>query len=320
MANRNIVMPILRTYLPADDQLLARKTIGLEHIIKDYGDIGTTCGFLPHWLWWRMGCSDAKLMCRYEPDTPFTYHAGAQINRVYAHNRFVSLGRGMKNSNDDAFIAGSIYPKAGDAVIIQGPPDAKGNDTSHIFVTLDAGEWVSDTKGTWLVAEAGQIGNGAHVRRHTVEFRSGKWWMGSKWMLGWLDIDQVGFGAPLPNPDYLSRYAREAVPANAATFTGIWTVTDGTESWYYFFHKGFRVFYSDAGSPTMLRGGGYWVPRAGGVVIHWDWGNEERLTPTSSSPNVATGSYGAGSLDAKKVVKATPKLNKFSANIGPSFL
>jgi hypothetical protein len=120
-------------------------------------------------------------------------------------------------------------------------------------------------------------------------------------MLGWFDIDEVNFSAPRPGVDYLARNAGDGVPASAADIVGVWLVTSGGESWYYFFYKGFRVFYADGASPTMFRGGGFWVPSGGQFDITWDWGN--------------------GRLGAKKVSTAVtvPKMNLFHSNVGGKF-
>lgn len=323
MANRELVVPLIERYFPMSGQLVPRGQVGLEHIVKDFGESGTTCGYVPHWLWWRMGCSDAKLMCRHEPDTPFLYASGSQINRVYAHAKFVTLGGArkpaIKTANDQKFIDGAIYPKTGDAVIIQGPPSPKGHDTSHIFVTLNTGEWETETKGSWLVAEAGQEANGGHIARRSVEFRNNKWWMGAKWMLGWLDIDQVKFEYQPQGSDYLVPYAKTAVPKSIADMIGIWKVTAGSsgEAWYYYFYKGFRVFYAGSASPTLFEGSGYWRPDSSGYRIRWDWGNEEVLT--LSSKVAATGRDGNGPLTATKVSSNTTTMGKATNSLARPF-
>ena len=323
MANRELVVPLIERYFPKSGDLVPRGQVGLEHIIKDFGELGTTCGYLPHWLWWRMGCSDAKLMCRHEPDTPFRYTSGSQINLVYSHPKFVTLGGAYdiarKTANDQKFIEGSIYPKTGDAVIIKGVPNAKGQDSSHIFITLDAGTWETETKGSWRVAETGQDGNGGHIAQRAVEFRNNKWMMGAKWMLGWLDIDQVKFDLQPQGSDYLVPYARTAVPTKVTDMIGIWKVTSPSagETWYYFFYKGFRVFYSSQAASTVLEGSGYWRPDSSGYRIRWDWGNEEVLTPTSKV--AATGRDGNGTLTATKVSSNTTTMGKATNSLALKF-
>src|SRR5882724_9775350 len=318
MANRNLVVPLIEAYLDPAGTLVPRGTIAMDHIVKDWQGGGTTCGYLPHWLWWRLGYNDTKLMCRYEPDTPFVYNNGLQINRVYAHEKFNHVGAGTKTKNDGPFLERVIYPKTGDAVIIQGAPFANGVQSTHIFVVLDSGTWDPTTKGkgTWRVAETGQTGNGGHITTHNVHYQNGKWMVGNRWMLGWLDIDAVSFGTPRPGTDYLAPYGAFGTPATATDIVGIWLVSSGDESWYYFFYKGFRVFYADAGSPTMFRGGGYWVPSGGQFAIMWDWGNRETLSLTSKT--TATGSWGNGALDAKKVtaVGTMAKMGRYSSCIG----
>jgi hypothetical protein len=323
MLNRNLVVPLIEKYFPSSGTLVSRGTVGLDHIIKDWLGNGTTCGYLPHWLWWRLGCDDAKLICRHEPDTPFVYANSYQVNRVYAHSQFtkVSTPTVKMKDNDQKFLRREIGPKAGDAIIIQGPPDAKGNETSHIFLTLDGGLWANDTKVTWRVAETGQIGNGGHISTTSAEFKDGKWNVGKRWMLGFLDISKISFGYQPDSVDYLSRYAKETTPGAAADLVGIWRVEGSGQSFNYFFYKGFRVFFSDMTNPTRLQGGGYWFPQGGSFGIRWDWGNDERLTLTSKT--TATGSDGNGPMQAKKVpgwgYTIATKMAKFTSNQGVTF-
>ena len=317
MPDRSQVVPLIERYFYAEGTDLKRGTIGMEHIIKDWGgpgpNAGTTCGYLPHWLWWRMGCTDKGLICRHEPDTSFKYKNGAQINRVYAHKAFVNLGVNHKSENDRKFQQGSIYPKTGDPIIIQGPPDKNGHETSHIFVVLDEGDWDSDVKGTWRVAETGQIDNGGHISHHSVELKSTKWMIGQRWMLGWLDLDNklITFGGARQGAgDYLARFSKDVAGPMTKDTIGIWKVTHSRgQAWYYFFFKGFRVFYSDAATRTVLREGGYWIPQVG-ITIHWDSGTEEAMT--LGKKGSATGHDKDGAWTATKVTSRPEILTSFN--------
>lgn len=318
MANRALVVPLIERYFAKDGSLMKRGQVGIDHIVKDWAGGGTTCGYLPHWLWWRMGCQDAKLLARFEPDTPFRYKNGLQINQVYAHSEFTNLSAaGIKTVHDEKFVNRDIFPKRGDAIIIQGAPFANGAQSTHIFVILDEGTWTSNTKGSWRVAETGQTDNGGHIATHAVEYKGGKWMVGARWMLGWLDIDKITFSQPRPELDYLSRFAGDATPTSVTDLIGIWKITSNSSVWYYFFYKGFRIFYSESASPTLLAEGGYWLPRGGsGFNIHWDGGSDESITLTSKT--AATGSAGSVAWTAKKVSSNATTMGNFHSNLGTS--
>src|SRR5436305_6156829 len=65
---RDSVLTLCETFLPETtvrNDILHWTQIGFDHIAKNYGEgAGTTCGFLPHWLLWRLGCRDATLVNR----------------------------------------------------------------------------------------------------------------------------------------------------------------------------------------------------------------------------------------------------------------
>ena len=227
-------------------------------------------------------------------------------------------GRDAQERQRRSLPRGNQYPKTGDAIIIQGPPDKYGHDTSHIFLALDDGEWSSGTKGTWRVAETGQIDNGGHIAHHNVEYAGTKWMVGNRWMLGWLDLDKINFGPPREKTqDYLSRFSRSVVSPYAKDVIGIWKVTSQHgETWYYFFFKGFRIFYSEAAKPTILQEGGYWVPQAA-ITIHWDSGNNEQMAlPIKSA---ATGSDNNGPWKATKVTSNAVIMGTYNNNQGQRF-
>lgn len=319
MANRNLVVPLVETYFSTDGSLMKKGYVGIDHIQKDWTGGGTTCGFTPHWLWWRMGCLDANLLNRFEPDSPFKYKDGYNINRVYAHPKFTTLSAaGVKTVHDEQFVKGAIYPQTGDAVIIQGEKHKDGSESTHIFVVLDDGAWLSDTKGTWRVVETGQGStyDAGHIASHGVEYKNGKWMVGSRWMLGWLNIDAVTFSSPRAGLDNLDDVTRQATPANVKDLIGIWKVTASSEVWYYFFYKGFRVFYSSEASKTSLAGGGYWYPSGSGYTITWDWNNSETMTLTSKTE--AKGNAGGDIWTAKKVSASATTMGNYHNSLGLS--
>src|SRR5262249_31479690 len=74
-------------------------------ICKNYQPgFGTSCGCLPHWLLWRLGCSDKSLVNRSE--VGYTYRPGQNISIVYNHPK-------TKRSPQAAFL-----PKAGDLILV----------------------------------------------------------------------------------------------------------------------------------------------------------------------------------------------------------
>ncbi|MES2823450.1 MAG: hypothetical protein V4732_07605 [Pseudomonadota bacterium] len=328
--DRKLVVPLIEKYLPKSGSLVTSGTIGMDHICKDWTGGGTTCGFLPHWLLWRLGCKDKVVINRYEPDTVFEYKDQVNLGRFLSHKQFTRVafpdtgyGANAKGPNDEKLLNLQISPKAGDAVIIQGNKSPKGNDTSHIFVVLDDGIWDSTVKGkgTWRVAETGQgIGGGSgHIAKRGIEFKGGRWWVNAegkaadRWMVGWFDISNLEFGAPLKNHEYLTSFVADSVKASVSNLIGRWEITSSNgEKWIYFFYKGFRCFFASADTPGQFIGGGHWHPRGLGYNIHWDLYESETITNVTSTKASGTDSFGAWTG------KKTPigQMMKFKSNLG----
>jgi hypothetical protein len=308
--DRKLVVPLVEKYFPKDGTLVAPGKIGIDHICKDWLGGGTTCGFLPHWLLWKLGCKDGAVVNRYEPDSIFAYKDQVNLGRFYSHKLFtkVAFPGNPKGPNDDLFLERKIYPKTGDAVIIQGNKSPKGYDTSHIFILLDDGIWDPKVKGkgTWRVAETGQGtgGGSGHIANRGVEFKNGKWWVNAegksadKWMLGWFDISKLEFGPPLKNQDYLNTLAGASTGDSKKLF-GRWDVTSSNgEKWIYYFFKGFRCFYAYPSNPGELIGEGHWYPNGNEYVIHWNLYAAETVSKVTTT--TATGTDSFGQWTAKK--------------------
>jgi hypothetical protein len=313
--DRKLVVPLIEKYFPKDGTLVEPGKIGIDHICKDFIG-GTTCGFLPHWLLWRLGCKDTKLINRYEPDTAFTYKDGADnFTRFSGHSLFTKVafpdtgwGARLKGANDEMFLNQTAYPKAGDAVIIQGNKKANGDETSHIFVILEEPIWDANVKGkgTWRIAETGQgdVGKSGHITTRGFEFKNGRWWVNAKgkaadkWMIGWMNISKLEFGPPLKNQDYLNTLAGASTGDSKKLF-GRWDVTSSNgEKWIYYFFKGFRCFYAYPSNPGELIGEGHWYPNGNEYVIHWNLYAAETVSKVTTT--TATGTDSFGQWTAKK--------------------
>jgi len=175
---REYAMDLINEYVPSttgDDKF--------AEIAKDYGGSGTTCGYLCHWLMWRMGCRDPKMVNRDEPSDGLHYVPGANISRIFANPHFVHYKPGL-----------GMTPDNGDIVFLSdGPPD-----TEHVYVSTG----VDDTKDPpiWSGANAGQrdktTGKQCSIFiDRTFSHDSLLYSGGSKKIVGWVDISQLPFTA-----------------------------------------------------------------------------------------------------------------------------
>jgi hypothetical protein len=132
---------LVRSYLPCDTG-----DAKFSHIAKDYTGGGTTCGFLCHWLMWRLGCNNNKIINRQE--SGFKYVDGQNISRIFNSGKppFVKvIGTNLMQQG--------LQPELGDIVFIKQHPNGP-QKTEHVFVFLEKA--VSSGKILWATGEAGQ--------------------------------------------------------------------------------------------------------------------------------------------------------------------
>jgi hypothetical protein len=169
-----------------------------QHLAKDYGGIGTTCGFLCHWLMWRLGCTNTNIVNRNEPG--FKYIVGQNIARVWNAGK-----KPFINVTGTSLMQQGLRPAYGDIVYIKqsnGPLD-----TEHVFVFLE--EFIKDGKIFWRTAEAGQKNsqNKQCARIKERELKLGKT-KGAKLsgnspereIIGWISLAELTYNSMPPIP------------------------------------------------------------------------------------------------------------------------
>src|SRR5262249_27024735 len=134
--------------------------IGFDHIAKDYGQgSGTTCGFLPHWLLWRLGCTDSSLVNRSSPGQGLKWPTGENLRSFSRHAAsYVKVDGALSAAMADR--KSGRGPKPGDFVIIRGgnwmnkETGERDRDSAHIFVLIEVRK--ADGKEVeWKVAQTG---------------------------------------------------------------------------------------------------------------------------------------------------------------------
>lgn len=147
-----------------------------EIINGDYGG-GTTCGFLAHWLMWRLGCRVRGLVNRTEPDGGLNYVNSKNVARIRWNNYFKVYKGGT--------------PLPGDIVFVSNGPPA----TEHILLFL------KNEDGVWTSADAGQPDpidgrQCALIRERTLQGGKLVSSYSSRQIQGWIPIDTLPLTAP----------------------------------------------------------------------------------------------------------------------------
>jgi len=173
---RSYVEHLITSYVPCDTG-----DVLFKEIAKDYGGSGTTCGFLCHWLMWRIGCRYKKTVNRDEPGDGLRYEVGKNISKIYSGGYFVGFRPGVE-------------PKYGDIVLTSnGPPE-----TEHVFVFMSSS--VKDGKVCWNSADAGQRNDkGQQCARFRTRPFTGRELVtsaGLRKIQGWIPIDSLPLTAP----------------------------------------------------------------------------------------------------------------------------
>ncbi|WP_431283746.1 hypothetical protein ACQW02_02735 [Humitalea sp. 24SJ18S-53] len=237
------------------------RQIGFDHIAKDYGQgAGTTCGFLPHFLLWRLGCRDNTLVNRSAPNEGLTYRIGENLS-IFTKVKRQSWVR-LESEADTRAVANGKGPKPGDACIIRGgywkdPKTGERNrDSAHIFVLLEVKK-ADGKKVEWLVAQTGvsndAMQQGGQITTLTAELKDGDTPEANgthkgpnlifvanilneepnfpRRLIGWNDLEQVGMGAK-PKPAFTDLFqkrrldAAENGPNKIMEWLGWWHVAD----------------------------------------------------------------------------------------------
>jgi hypothetical protein len=74
---RDKAMKLCALYLPC-----FRGDAHFAEICQDFGGLGTTCGYLPGWILFRLGCRDRNLVNRSAAEQGLVYRAGANLSAL----------------------------------------------------------------------------------------------------------------------------------------------------------------------------------------------------------------------------------------------
>jgi hypothetical protein len=177
----DFAVQLVRGYVPFDDG-----DAHFSEVCKDWKGGGTTCGFLPHWLIWRLGVRDPKLVNRSEITDGLHYMDGMNISKIW-------------NGGQSPFVPrrADAVPEPGDICFISnGPPI-----TEHVFVFLS--EVATSGTTTFEVGEAGQVNQAGKqcARIHNPSFHNGQ--VGTRNLVGWISLKKLTFAATalLVGPD-----------------------------------------------------------------------------------------------------------------------
>jgi len=94
-------MTLCQSYLPCN-----RGDAHYQEIAKDFGGIGTTCGYLPAWMLWRLGCRNNAIVNRSEPDDGLAYTIAGNMTAVVTGGKVTGAWR--------LYVPGGPPPQAGD--------------------------------------------------------------------------------------------------------------------------------------------------------------------------------------------------------------
>lgn len=169
-------MQLLQLYVP-----FIQGDSKFAEVCKDFGGSGTTCGFLCHWLMWRLGCRDPKIVNRSDPSSGLKYRIGMNIAMIYrgGGSPWVTMKPGMT-------------PQPGDVCLVSNGPSS----TEHVFVFVSQ-EIDIDGSIHWNTADAGQ-------RDPSGPFVAAKWCrrklvgnvLGDRKVMGWIPLAQLNYTEP----------------------------------------------------------------------------------------------------------------------------
>jgi peptidoglycan hydrolase-like protein with peptidoglycan-binding domain len=202
-------------------------------IAKGYQNRGTSCGYLPHWLLWRLGCSSWIEVCTKNCRPPVsgkpTYRTVKFPNRdegpdyLYQHGRLLeriwNFGKHPFSSALGPTGMVGRMPQQGDIVFVGNDKDY---NSEHVFVFLEKIEQGDQT--FWRSADAGQSNSrqqqcARFVTRQfdlvgTKGFLTDKKGIRRR-VIGWLPLEHLNFADPIPQeslmPEVYGPISQESV-------------------------------------------------------------------------------------------------------------
>ncbi len=169
---------------------------------------GTTCGFLCHWLMWKLGVGDPAILNWTDPSRSTKFLIGANIDKIWNKGQrpFVQIAEPyakpfrqnpVVNMLELGASMGIGGPQPGDSVFIREPGGSAGSE--HVFVFRRARKTPAGVE--WDTAEAGQDhGTDAKLKTRTVmlsgNFRGYTQISGNspiRTIIGWLDLSRVEY-------------------------------------------------------------------------------------------------------------------------------
>lgn len=188
---RSAAMDLLEGYLPCETGSAA-----FDEIAKDYGRMGTTCGYLTGWLLWKLGCVDPRIVNREEPEDGLHYAVGMNIAR---------LVQGAKSMGAWRSIHADGPPKPGDLVYYaKDPPeiraDGSKNFKEHVNVAVECpigGVWRTGDAGRTNMTTGEQMAE--FVERKQFANGSIDYMGGPRQVFGYVDLEAVPFANAPPD-------------------------------------------------------------------------------------------------------------------------
>jgi hypothetical protein len=229
---------LLREQIPVDESLLNSQTTFIlsgqtgdplfNEIINrtdthtDYSDGGgTSCGFLPHWMLWRLGCTDSmpksykKLSGKKPKVSPKVvnrtvdgnvYDIQENLNRLLQCSAYFNFKTKVK---DKSKFEDNI-PKPGDIILINTDPLVPKADKAHVFVLVEIKSMNHNRLGevqsmTWITRETGfevvkgKV-EGATAKLRTIMVSKTKWMASdsnpNREVYGWVSLEKLNFEDP----------------------------------------------------------------------------------------------------------------------------
>lgn len=152
-----------------------------SEVCRDFEGRGTTCGFLCHWLMWKLGVRDPQIVNRTDASCGLKYKPGLNISMIFRGGK--APWRKMQ--------IGSV-PEPGDVCFVSnGPPSSE-----HVFVFIS--QEVDDSgKIFWNTADGGQpAANGKFVAGKFCQRALNGVRLGDRSVVGWIPLRGLKFEVP----------------------------------------------------------------------------------------------------------------------------
>lgn len=151
-----------------------------------------SCGDLAHYGLYAVGCRNEKLVNQTKDGGEIPWISGVNISRLSGSDAFVAASKSEMPSQGDIIVLVGREPRSEHACVLCSITKRPGSDDTYDITTADYGQ---------KLKRNGEIVDGGILRNQVARWFGGRLVVGSKYVVGFVDLSKVSFSESAIVPD-----------------------------------------------------------------------------------------------------------------------